>query len=136
MESVAAGDEVAVDPVVLTVLVEGDKGRVRLHVVQGDVLDAMDMRGADGILRGIEITRHLGLPIDHHLMPAAFGKINAEHLLVMGQVAAVMGITLCLHPRAGNGLAQQLGRAMQPHRDPAEEDAQHRGFREDSVDDH
>ena len=109
VETVAAGDETAIDADILTLDPAGDVRLVAVEIVQLDVGDLV-FADATGFLAAVdEIPGDFGLAVDHDVAAAGqFGQIDAMGVVLAGDGETVMRKTFGMHPRAGAGLFQHL----------------------------
>ncbi|MCY1171336.1 hypothetical protein D9M73_114440 [compost metagenome] len=84
MEAVAAADKGGLDRVARAILGVGQIGSVALYVVQSDVRRLVDDLKAASLCCGHEITGHLRLAVDHHLLAGELLNIDADQPFAVG----------------------------------------------------
>ncbi|MCY1514846.1 hypothetical protein D9M68_494060 [compost metagenome] len=124
METVAAGDVVAVDALQLAILLEGDMGPLALELVQLDIGRRVDDRRAAGLAGVHQVAGDLGLAVDHHALAAGeLGQVDGHAPAIEHQLDAFMHQALGVHPLAHAGLAEHVDGALLQH--PGTNPAEH-----------
>ena len=116
MEAVAAADEVASDLVRGAVLVIADLGKVRIQIVDAEVVDFEDDLAAGVQARLNQILDHLLLGVDRDGAAAGeFGHIDAVALPAEAEPDALVAQALPLQAFADPGFDHQVDRALFQH---------------------
>ena len=119
VKSVAAGDHVAVEPVLLTIVLVCDVGGIALEVVNRDVRCLEQQRQLSLETRRDQVLDDLGLAVDDNAPPTsqvAHGEVVPLALEL--QVDAVMDDPFALEPLADPGAFEQVDRALLQHAGP------------------
>ena len=108
MKAIAARDEIAVDPVVGSVLPVGHEGRIRVGTVDGDTSSLVHDQGARGVVGLVEITRDLGLAVDCHGFTGQRLEIDPEGSTGPTDARAAMHQPFARQPLADASVMQQI----------------------------
>ena len=123
MKAIATGDEVAGEFVRHAVHRVAHARLIGVEIMHAHVLRAVDGAQASGLAGLHQVTRHLGLAVDHHMPAIAVAcQVQAVALAAEEQLHAVVDQALCVHALTHTGLVQQIdGHLLQHARaDPAE----------------
>ena len=136
MESVAAGDEVAVDLVGDAVLDVGDARTVGIEIMRFDIGSLIDRGEAGRLARVHQVERHLGLAVDHDRLAGGGVHVDAVSRAAEGEFDAMVDQSLVMGARAGADLVEQRHRAFlkQARADPAEHIFRRLALENDVVD--
>ncbi|PAV93217.1 hypothetical protein WR25_22854 [Diploscapter pachys] len=116
MEAIAAGDVIALDPVLATVLVERQVRPRPLDVMGLDIVGRIDDRRPTQLASLHQVAGDLGLAVDHHRL--ASGQCLEVKTLAMTtdqQLDPFMDQPFAIHALGHAGFAQQLDRALFEH---------------------
>ena len=116
MEAVAAGDDVAAQLVVGSLVAEADARPLALEVVQRDVVDLEAQLAAGLQPRGDEVLDHLLLAVDGDRPPAGeLGEVDAVPAPVEAQLEAVVDEALAVQALGDAGRVEQVDGRLLEH---------------------
>ncbi len=116
VEAVAAGDDVALEGLLLARVGERDRRAVGLQAVDRDVLDLEADVAAVAFADGDQVLDDLLLAVDRDRPPAGQrAQVDAVALAVEAQLDPVVDEPLAVQPVAQAGVGQQLDRALLEH---------------------
>ncbi|MNE06135.1 hypothetical protein D3C80_987160 [compost metagenome] len=116
VETIATGNEVAVDAHQLALLLEGQPGLVAFQVMQLHIGSFIDDGRAAGLARLHQVAGHLGLAIHHH--GAAAGQrleVDALATTIEDHFETFVNQTFAIHARGHPRFAQQIDHALLEH---------------------
>ena len=114
--AVAAGDEIAMQLLLLPVRPEGHARRGAIEIVERDVLGLVDRRATEGLAGCDQVARHFGLAVDGDRLAAAqVFQIEAMERAAESEREAVMDETFVIQAFADAGLVQEVDHALFEH---------------------
>ena len=116
MIAVAAGDEIAMQLLLLPVRPKGHARRGTVEIVKRDVLGLVDRGAVERMAGRDQVARHFGLAVDGDRLAAAeLFQIEAMKRAAEGKREAVMNQALLIQPLADAGLVQEIDHALFEH---------------------
>ena len=116
VETVAAGDEVAIDPAGFALMHIGDVRVAAVDIMERHVPCLIDDVTAVSFARGIEVFGDRGLAPGHHLFAGPSRGVDEEIRLVLpDDRRAVLRLSIPVHALAEAKVTQQLDRACLQH---------------------
>ncbi len=115
MIPVAAGDEIAIEPVFDAVELIGHIGLGAVEIMRRDILGVVDGLAAAGLAVVHQVAGQFGLAIDHHVLSGQRLQVDAAEPAAEGQFETVMHETFAMHARADAGLIQERRHAAFEH---------------------
>ena len=112
METVAAGDEIGLNPVANTVLEVAHAGLRAVKSLDYHLIGVVHGGLARHTAGVHQVARDLRLSIDHHPLAGQPQQVDAVALAAETQLDAVVRQTLLLHPARHAGLLQQVDRGL------------------------
>src|SRR5258708_4518948 len=112
MESVAAGDEIAVDLMRKSVLDVSDARMIGVEIMRLDVGGFINRGQPSRLARVHQVERHLGLAVDHHGLAGCGLHVDAMAAAAESELDAVMDQALAVGARAGADFIEQGYRAL------------------------
>ena len=119
VESVTAGDHVAVEAVLLAVVLEADVRLVALEAVHAHVVHVEEQRQAVLDPRRDQVLDDLGLTVDHDVAPA--GQLVHRHVVPLAvelEVYAAVDDRLGVQPLRDTGPLEQVDGSLLEHSGP------------------
>ena len=111
--AVAAGDEVAVDPLRDTVLHIGDVGRRAVEIMDGDIRRLVDGLASRGVANITEIPCHFGLAVGgHDLAIRMLREADRNSLVIEREMHGMMLDAFPGKPVTGAGAVDQVDRRL------------------------
>ena len=112
VESVAAGNEIAIDFLRPAVMLEADVRPLRFQIVHRDVVDLKQKRRTIGKSALHEILHDFLLPIDCNTLVHQFFEINAVQVAVDADIDSPVQHSLALHAATDAYVGEQVGGPM------------------------